>query len=230
MPDSIVNFAHRCGIKSEIPAYPSISLGTAEVSPVEITAATAVFPAYGVYAKPFSITQISDKNGKVLFKDFVDTVTVLDSATAFLITDALRSVVDSGTAKSVKKYYKGVAAGKTGTTQNSTDAWFIGYNTKLCTAIWIGFDNPNKKLNGGFQYGGSACAPVWGRMMNQISKKIKGFANSDFVIPGDIDKIALCEDSGEVAVPNCSRKKIYNVNFLKLQNGCHIHSGSTEFF
>jgi penicillin-binding protein 1A len=67
-----------------------------------------------------------------------------------------------------KKYYKGFAAGKTGTTQNSTDVWFVGYTSDLSTAIWMGYDSPKKKLSGAMQYGGTACAPLWGRIMKSI--------------------------------------------------------------
>ncbi len=222
-PDTVAAFAHRLGILSNIPDYPSIALGTAEVTPLEMASSYAVFADEGYYAKPFSILKIEDKYGHILYSRSAETTTVLDSATAFLTTTALKEVVNNGTASSIRRYYNGVAAGKTGTTQNYTDAWFVGYNPELSTAIWIGFDNPKRKLHGGFQYGGTACAPIWGKMMSEISKKIKGFSYIDFKKPHTISYVELCEDSGETVGANCSNKKVYPVNTELLSFISELH-------
>ncbi|HEX2867334.1 MAG TPA: transglycosylase domain-containing protein [Ignavibacteriales bacterium] len=223
MPDSVAAFAQRLGVKSHIPPYPSIALGTAEVTPLEMAAAYGVFASEGLYAKPYSILKIEDKNNRLLYQARTDTLSVLDSATCYLMSAALQEVVEGGTATSVRSFYKGVAAGKTGTTQNSTDAWFVGYNTKLSTAIWIGFDNPSRKLGGGFQYGGSACAPIWGRLMTSAHLQYPGSYGMPFKRPGTIQDIEICEDSGEPANVSCPRKKLYPVNFLLLKGQCHLH-------
>ena len=222
-PDSVTAFAHRLGIQSNIPDYPSIALGTAEVTPLEMASSYSVFADEGVYAEPFSILKIEDKNGKIIYSRFPERKSVLDSATSFLVTTALKTVVDSGTASSIRRYYYGAAAGKTGTTQNYTDAWFVGYNPELSTAIWIGFDNPKRKLHGGFQYGGTACAPIWGKMMSEISKNIKRFSHIDFNKPSSISYIELCENTGEPAMGNCSDEKIYPVNTDKLSLISKLH-------
>ncbi|HUX92540.1 MAG TPA: transglycosylase domain-containing protein, partial [Ignavibacteriaceae bacterium] len=100
-PDSVVAFAHRLGIQSDIPSLPSIALGTGEVSPLDMASAMAVFGDEGLYAKPFTILKIEDKNGRIIYdKEGIDTSTVLDSATAYLTTTALESVVNGGTASS----------------------------------------------------------------------------------------------------------------------------------
>lgn len=222
-PDSVVRFAHQLGIQSEIPPLPSIALGTADVSPLELASAYSVFGSEGVYAKPFSILKIEDRNGRVLYNGSIQSSVVLDSATSYLMTTALRTTVDGGTASTVRKYYKGFAAGKTGTTQNSTDAWFVGYNAKLTTAIWIGYDNPKRKLSGGFQYGGSACAPIWGRMMSTLSRYANWVTNINYTRPESIRDTLLCSDSGELATDKCLNKKVYPVNFDKLPVECTIH-------
>ena len=223
-PDSVAVFAHRLGIQSNIPDYPSIALGTAEVTPLEMATSYAVFADEGYYSKPFSILKIEDKNGKVLYSRSTERTTVLDSATAFLVTTSLKEVINGGTASSIRRFYNGVAAGKTGTTQNYTDAWFVGYNPELSTAIWIGFDNPKRKLHGGFQYGGTACAPIWGKMMSEISKNIKGFAYSDFKQPHSISYVELCEDTGEPVRTGCSNEKIYPVNTELLPLISELHN------
>jgi 1A family penicillin-binding protein len=215
-PDSVAAFAKKLKIESYIPPYPSIALGSAEVSPLEMAASYAVFASEGKYATPLSILTIEDKTGKVLYSTSIDTSDVLDSATCYLLTDALQTVVDSGTAASIRKYYQGTAAGKTGTTQDYTDAWFVGYNPRLCTAIWTGFDDAQKKLSSGYQYGGTVAAPIWGRMMAHISGKITGFSETEFARPSVIRDIELCTGTGEPAAPDCPHKKLYPVNFLKL--------------
>lgn len=227
--DSIVSFSHLLGIKSSIPAYPSIALGTGEVSPLEMAASMSVFASDGWYAEPYSIVKIEDKNGRVIYSSQNEKRIVLDSATTYLLTTALESVVNDGTAKSVRKYYNGTAAGKTGTTQNYTDAWFIGYTPSLSTAVWVGFDDPSKKLSKGFQYGGTVCAPIWGRMMANISRKFSHI-NSDFVQPTSVVDTLLCSESGELATEYCTSKKSYQVNLENLPPRCRLHSPEEERF
>ena len=222
-PDSVVDFAHRLGIKSELLPYPSIALGTSDVTPLEMASSYAVFADEGKYAEPFAITKIEDKNGNILYSRAVQDSTVLDSATAYLTTAALKEVVNGGTASSVRRFYHGVAAGKTGTTQDYTDAWFVGYNPELSTAIWIGFDNPKHKLSGGYQYGGTACAPIWGKMMQEISRDIRGFSSSDFKKPESISYMDLCEDTGEPVNGRCLHVKTFPVDTAKLSELKELH-------
>lgn len=227
--DSIVSFSHLLGIKSNIPPYPSIALGTGEVSPLEMASSMSVFASDGWYAEPYSIVKIEDKNDRVIYSSQNEKRIVLDSAATYLLTTALESVVNDGTAKSVRKYYNGTAAGKTGTTQNYTDAWFIGYTPALSTAVWVGFDDPSKKLSKGFQYGGTVCAPIWGRMMANISRKFSHI-NSDFVQPTSVVDTLLCSESGELATEYCTSKKSYQVNLENLPPRCRLHSPEEERF
>lgn len=229
LPDSVVSFAHRLGINSELLPYPSISLGTSEVSPLEMASALAVFPSEGIYAKPYSIIKIEDKHHNVLYRTEPFNTVVLDSATAYLVTKTLETVVDSGTASSIRKFYKGTAAGKTGTTQNSADVWFAGYNPELSTAIWIGYDNPQRKLSGGFQYGGSACAPIWAKMMEQIARHKPGFYYSKFIQPEGIVEVPVCTETGMPATEMCPHIHVYPVDFLKLKGTCSVHIEQTGF-
>jgi 1A family penicillin-binding protein len=227
--DSVISFAHSLGIKSSIPSYPSIALGTGEVSPLEMAGSMAVFASDGLYAEPFSIIKIEDKNGKIIYSNQNEKRYVLDSATCYLLTSALEKVVNSGTATAIRRFYKGPAAGKTGTTQNYTDAWFVGYTPSLSTAIWVGFDNPSHKLSRGFQYGGTVCAPIWGRMMASISKKY-AYGNFDFTQPTSVGDTLLCVDSGELATEYCNQTKKYLVDLENLPPLCRLHSPEEERF
>jgi membrane peptidoglycan carboxypeptidase len=228
VPDSVIFFARLCGVASYIPSYPSIALGTAEVSPIELASAYAVFASYGYYNKPKSILTIEDAEGNLLFDSELNYSIVMDSADCYLITKALQTVVDSGTAASVRRYYKGFAAGKTGTTQNSTDAWFVGYTTELSTAIWMGYDLPKRKLSGGFQYGGTACAPLWGRIMESYTNRTAGL-RFPFSRPSDIEEIELCSESGQKAYETCLSRQIYPVNLKKIPPLCRIHSPREKY-
>ena len=205
-PDSVVAFAHRLGINSNLPPYPSISLGTGEVSPLEMARAISVFPSYGKLAKPITVVRTADKYKNEWWQEKVDTVRVLDSATCYQITYALQAAVNSGTAKSVRQYYSYSAAGKTGTTQNSTDAWFVGYTPDLTIAIWIGFDDPQKKLSGNYRYGGSAAAPIWAKMMAEIVKQIPAYYKSNFVLPEDMELKDICIDYYKIEDEDCKDK------------------------
>jgi membrane peptidoglycan carboxypeptidase len=223
-PDSVISFAKKLGVNSNLYPYPSLALGTSEVSPMEMAAASAVFVSGGIYARPFSILKIEDKYGKVIYNAQIDTATVIDSATAYLITTAFETVIDEGTASSIRKSYKGFAAGKTGTTQNATDVWFVGYNKSLSTAVWAGYDNPVNKVGGGFSFGGTICVPIWANMMSDLSKKFPHSFLDTIEKPGSVEEVDLCEDSGLLATELCSNKKKYPASLEKLPNLCPLHS------
>lgn len=228
--DSVVEFAERMGVNSNIPHVPSIALGTASVSPLELANANAVYAAGGYYAQPVCITKIEDKDGRVIYNSNIKKQLVLSPQTAYLLTYGLQKVVDSGTAKVIRQYYKGFAAGKTGTTQNSTDAWFAGYTPELSTTIWVGFDDARTKLSGGFQYGGSASAPIWGKMMGEIAAKYKSFGKLNFNRPEHIQEMQICPESGELAVKECPEKITVPVNLEKMPPICssHLHNNTRE--
>lgn len=221
--DSVVEFAERMGINSNIPHLPSIALGTANVSPLELANANAVYASGGYFAQPVCITKIEDKDGRIIYASSIKKQPVLSPQTAYLLTYGLQKVVDGGTAKVIRQYYKGFAAGKTGTTQNSTDAWFAGFTPELSTTIWVGFDDAKTKLSGGFQYGGSASAPIWGKMMGEITSKYKSFGKMNFNRPEHIQDLQVCPQSGELAVKECPEKITVPVNIEKMPPNCSIH-------
>ncbi|MCZ7557693.1 MAG: PBP1A family penicillin-binding protein [Bacteroidia bacterium] len=223
-PTRVAQFAARCGISSELREYPSLALGTSEVSPLEMAAGFSVFAAGGLRAAPFAISRIEDAQKRVLFRARPDTATVLDSATAFLMTTALQAAVDSGTGRSVRRFYDGPAAGKTGTTQQSTDAWFVGYTPRYATAVWVGFDNPARKLTGAFRYGGGVCAPIWGRMM-AAADRVHPPADTTFSTPGEITVMPLCRQSGMLADEDCPETVLCPVNAAMLPGVCNEHGG-----
>ncbi len=223
-PDSVASFAKRCGISSPLRAVNSIALGTSDVSPLEMALSFGVFATEGTYAKPISILKIQDRYNHVFYRPTLDRVdSLVTKETCYLLSKALEGPIQGGTAYQVRQYYRGVACGKTGTTQNSVDAWFVGYNTKLATAIWVGYDNPKQKLHKSYGYGGMACAPIFGQFMASVAKANYGGYNTQFPRPFAVQDMELCEANGLLATAGCTKRAIYPVNTLKLPAVCRKH-------
>jgi penicillin-binding protein 1A len=164
-PQDVVAMAKRLGIHSTIPPYPSIALGTGEVSPLELTSAYSVFANEGTRATPFAILRVEDRNGKILYEHKPEFDQVLDSKVCRELTSALQDVILYGTGQRVLNYFRYPAAGKTGTTQNYADAWFVGYTPQYTAGVWVGFDDRRITFNSSNGQGGRAAAPIWGKFM-----------------------------------------------------------------
>lgn len=168
--ENVIKLAKEMGIKSPIPGVPSIALGTAELTPVELTAAFTTFPNSGVFIEPTMITRVEDRYGNVLYEAPRIVHDALDPKIAGWMVSMMRGVVDGGTATSIRQWYSFPAGGKTGTTQDFADAWFVGYTPELTAGTWIGFDDHRVKFTGWYGQGGKAAAPVWGRFMGKVYK------------------------------------------------------------
>ena len=155
---TVIDYAHRFGITSNIPPYLPVALGAVEVTPMEQTSAFSVFPSDGVHITPRYITKVTDYEGRTLEEDFPDVKDVISARTARTMTSMLREVVLHGTAvaASTLKY---PLAGKTGTTNNFTDAWFVGFSPSTTCGVWIGYDE--KKFLGAKETGARAALPIW---------------------------------------------------------------------
>jgi len=160
---TVIEYAHRFGITANIPAYLPVALGSAEITPLEQTSAFSVFPNDGVRVAPRYISKVTDYDGRVLEEDFSDIRDVISSRTARVMTGMLREVVLHGTAVAAAKMPYPLA-GKTGTTNDFTDAWFIGFSPSLTCGVWIGYDE--KKSLGAKETGGHAALPIWMQFMS----------------------------------------------------------------
>jgi penicillin-binding protein 1A len=169
-PSKVVNLCQRLGITSPLRTVPSIALGSVEVSPLEMTAAYAAFANEGVAVPPVAITRIEDRMGNVLYEARLPkTVTdAMSPKVAHEMVSLMRGVVDGGTASSIRKFYKYDAAGKTGTTNDFADAWFVGVTPQLACGVWVGFDDRRVQFTGDYGQGGRAAAPIWGRLMGKV--------------------------------------------------------------
>jgi penicillin-binding protein 1A len=155
---TVIDYAHRFGITSNIPPYLPVALGAVEVTPIEQTSAFSVFPNDGVRIMPRYITKVTDYEGRVLEENFPDVKDVVGARTARIMTSMLREVVLHGTAMAAAGL-KYPLAGKTGTTNNFTDAWFVGFSPSMTCGVWLGYDE--KKFLGAKETGARAALPVW---------------------------------------------------------------------
>jgi penicillin-binding protein 1A len=160
---TVIDYAHRFGITSNIPAYLPVALGSAEITPLEQTSAFSVFPNDGVRVAPRYITKVTDYEGRILEEDYSDIKDAVSSRTARIMTSMLREVVLHGTAAAAAKMPYPLA-GKTGTTNDFTDAWFVGFSPSLTCGVWMGYDE--KKSLGEKETGARAALPIWMQFMN----------------------------------------------------------------
>lgn len=155
---TVIDYAHRFGITSNMPPYLPVALGAAEITLFEQTAAFSVFPNDGVRVTPRYIIKVADYEGRVLEEDFPDVKDVISAGTARIMTTMLQGVIQHGTAIAAS-HMKYPLAGKTGTTNDFTDAWFIGFSPTMTTGVWIGYDE--KKTLGNKESGARAALPIW---------------------------------------------------------------------
>jgi penicillin-binding protein 1A len=160
---AVIDYARRFGITSNIPPYLPVALGSAEITLIEQTAAFSVFPNDGVRIAPRYITKVTDYEGRVLEEDFPDIKDVVSARTARIMTAMLHEVVSHGTAVAAARMPYPLA-GKTGTTNDFTDAWFVGFSPTMTCGVWIGYDE--KKSLGAKETGARAALPIWMQFMN----------------------------------------------------------------
>ena len=157
-PRQVILFARRLGLESPLPPYLPVALGAAEATLLEMTSAYSVFPNQGVRMKPYSIIKVTDRQGNVLEENRPEPKDAIRADTAFVMTNLLRGVVQRGTAAKASAL-NWPLAGKTGTTDDYTDAWFIGFDPDITIGVWLGLDL--KKPIGRNQTGSEAALPIW---------------------------------------------------------------------
>ncbi len=200
-PTVTVDYAHKLGINSRLRPFLSLALGTSEVTPLEMAAAFATLAKGGVYAEPFFIEKITDDSGNILFERQPLLKTAVSEQTVAIITDMMQSVLEpGGTGAAAGAILGRPAAGKTGTTQNFRDAWFVGFTPELAAAVFIGFDSPNRSVG---QPGGRIAGPIWA---NFLANALRGTPVKNFPsVPGTVRKV-ICAEDGLLANPATPRK------------------------
>lgn len=180
---NVVRTAARLGIDSDIAPVAALSLGVSEVSPLELTRAYMAFPALGRIVEPWLVRKVTNRRGETIFEREMVTSRVLDEPTAYVMHSLLRGVVERGTARRLRDYGMGYAAGKTGTTSDYRDAWFVGYTPEMVTTTWVGFDSGAPlRLSSA-----EAALPIWGRYMNDFTPETRTVEPPDGVVFRKID-------------------------------------------
>lgn len=193
-PSMAAAYARRMGIDSEIKPVLSLPLGTSEVTPLELARAYGSLANGGIKASPYYIVKVTDSYGRVLEKHHPELEQALDEKTAYIVTDMLSGVLKpGGTAPNISSNIRRPAAGKTGTTENFKDAWFVGYTPDLVAAVYIGYDEKNK---GTGRTGSQLAAPVWASF---IKEALKDMPPREFPVPAGVVRVKICPDDGLLA-------------------------------
>lgn len=194
----IGSFAEKMGIKTKLDLVPSIALGTSIVTPLELTNAYATLANRGIYNEPISILRIEDKERGLLENFTSNTSEAIPEETAFIITNMLQTAIDRGTGQSARSRFNFLrpAAGKTGTTQDYTDAWYMGFTPQIVAGVWVGFDDQRVSFTGTYGQGARAALPIWAIFMHDVYEQLK-LPLEDFALPasGNVVYADFCRES-----------------------------------
>ena len=215
--------ARRMGVSTDIRAVDAIALGTSEVHLIEMVAAYGTLANKGVYCKPFGITRIEDRYGNVLKDYFPQKEEVLSAETSYMMTSLLQTVLDRGTGGSArwKYHFYHPAAGKTGTTQGWTDAWFVGYSPYIAAGAWFGVDDPQVSLGKGSD-GSKAALPAWARFMRDSHDSLS-YSRKEFDQPERIEKVKICQVTKDLPVKLCPLETEIFVRRTEPTKQCTVH-------
>ncbi|NNL67999.1 MAG: PBP1A family penicillin-binding protein, partial [Myxococcales bacterium] len=199
--DRVADVARRLGIESDLPEVPSLALGTADVSPLEMARAYATLASGGVRPVVRTFDEVVDADGEVVERRRLGYQRVLDEGTAYLATSLLQGVIERGTGRSLASYgLRGALAGKTGTTDDERDAWFVGFTPELVVAVWVGFDEPESiGLSGA-----AAALPIWARFVKEATG---GTIRGGFFPPKGVERVEIDPASGARALRGCPRRR-----------------------
>ncbi len=212
--DSVALLAQRLGISAPIAPYPSSAIGASAVTPLDLVSAYTVFDNLGAVVAPRFIERIEDRAGRTVWTAPASAPRfALDPRVAFIVRDMLRDVVTRGTATSVRRYVpeRIPVAGKTGTTNDNTDAWFVGMTPEVVAGVWVGLDKPQPIAAHGVA-GGALAAPIWGQMIASYYQNRDAGSWDD--PPSGLVTAQLDRDTGQIATPSTPPEKRYTEYFL----------------
>ncbi|HVO35613.1 MAG TPA: PBP1A family penicillin-binding protein [Gemmatimonadales bacterium] len=224
--DAVVDEARRYGISTPVPAVPSMFIGSAEVFPLELVSAFSVPATLGVHAAPFGVLRVEDANGKVLLQAEPRRERVMAVDQAYVLNDMLQDVIRYGTARGAVRQsgFDVPAGGKTGTTNDYTDVWFVGYTRELVTGFWMGFDTPQRIQNNA--QGGRLAAPAWANFMREVYERRP--SPGPWVAPTGVVQREIDITSGKLATPYCPqsvrRWEVFSPNNVPTEY-CPLHPG-----
>jgi penicillin-binding protein 1A len=201
---TVIEYARRMGIRSPLKPYLSIALGSFEVTLLELTSAVGVLPAQGIRNEPIAISSIETRDGRVLEQNYPRKSEAISAQTAFIVTSMLQSAINEGTGRSIRA--RGITrtlAGKTGTTDEYGDAWYIGFSPDLITGVWVGFDE--KHSMGNKETGARVALPIW---IDFMTGALEGYPDRPFPEPHGIVRRKVCLETGLLATDNCPETRV----------------------
>lgn len=224
-PQAVIQMARQAGVETPIPPYPSIFLGAAEVIPIDFVAAIGAFGNGGKRLKPRFINRVEDARGKVLWQARESGEYTINAGVAALTLSLMQDAVDRGTGASVRRAEFWLpAAGKTGTTNDSKDVWFVGMTPDMVAGVWLGFDTPKQITP--TASGGRFAAPIWAQMMKAAYAKRPQPAG--WTMPADVASIPIDAESGGLATDKCPPENVRVEYFLpgtEPTEYCPLHGG-----
>jgi penicillin-binding protein 1A len=198
-PREVARYARSMGIGGRLSRVYSLALGSSEVRLIDMVTAYTVLANQGILIEPHSVERIEDRSGKLLERHNGDSREVLSAQTAYIVTNMLESVLDSGTGWAARDLrFEHPAAGKTGTTNDCTDAWFIGFSPRIVCGTWVGFDD--RRSLGKKMTGARVALPIWTEFMKRAHRDAPKEA---FRVPPGIVVKKICSESGELATHSC---------------------------
>lgn len=220
--DSVARLAETAGI-AKIPRQPSIYLGTFEATVAELTAAYTIFPNNGLRRQSYIIERIDDVSGEMIYRAAHVSRQAVEPGVSWLVNTTLAKVLERGTAASAK--FSKPAAGKTGTTDDFKDAWFVGYTSALTCGVWVGLDQPQTIVSRG--YGSALALPIWSDVMNSASPQRYPAEPLRSAVP--LQRVPVCSGSNQLATTTCERAgSAYTAGLPAScvpQEMCHVHRG-----
>ena len=193
-----VDYAKAMGV-GDVPTVPSLALGSGEVTVQSMTAAYAAFANHGLVPHPTLVRRVEDRDGRVLYESNDPPVRAISDTTAFLMTSMLADVINAGTGSRARRLgFTLPAAGKTGTTNDFNDAWFVGFTPKLAAGVWVGFDQPHTILPNGFA--ADIAVPLWAQFMKAATQTD---SPDWFTPPVGVTTATVCRISGKLATEGC---------------------------
>ena len=219
----IKSTAKRMGITTDIRAVDAIALGTSEVYLLDMVNAYSAFSNRGLLNQPFGITRVEDRYGNVIKEYFPIREEVLREESAYVMTSMLQTVLDKGTGGSARWKYNFYhpAGGKTGTTQNWTDAWFVGFSKQIAAGVWMGVDDPRVSLGEG-QDGSRAALPAWASFMSAAHDTL-GLKRQKFQRPDGVVDFTICSTSKDRPTNLCSVETEIFIKGTEPSQICKVH-------
>lgn len=225
-PQPVIETAQKMGIQSPLAPYLTLALGAVEVNLLELVSAYGCLPNRGIHVEPVSILRVEDSAGQMLEENTPMRQEALDEATSAILTNVMENVIDRGTGYTVRRLgFRYPAAGKTGTTNDFSDAWFIGFTSELVAGVWVGLDS-HRSLGKGVT-GGMAACPLWTQLMLKIYAQR---APRPFSSPDSVEQVNFCSVSGLLPRPGCEKyvtRGAFAIGTAPTQL-CDVHGDTVE--